>query len=187
MTSLIKYMEDIRDVIYRTEITNINEGLIPSEEEIKPIIEVFQGLKHNNKTLFIIGNGGSAAIASHVQNDLCKGSGIKAMVFNETPLLTAFANDISYQAAFEHILRLWASPGDLLIAISSSGRSENILNAAKAARELGCTIITLSGFLPNNPLRQMGDINIYVPSGEYGVVETAHGTILHYLTDCVKT
>lgn len=185
MISIDNYILKISECISTASVTLsenqvlLSHGLSVSGDWLKKIREI-------NKSVFIIGNGGSAAIASHVQNDLCKGSGVKAMVFNETPLLTAYANDISYQVAFEQMLRLWATSGDLLIAISSSGKSENILNAVKAARELGCSIITFSGFASGNPLRQMGDINIYTPSSEYGIVETAHATILHYLTDSLK-
>ena len=131
----------------------------------------------------IVGNGGSAAIASHIHNDLCKSVGMRALVFNETPLLTAFSNDLSYAVAFENLVNLWADNGDMLIAISSSGKSENIIRAAKAALVKGCAVITLSGFNNDNPLRQIGQMNYYVPSGEYGYVELIHSILTHYISD----
>ena len=131
----------------------------------------------------IVGNGGSAAIASHIHNDLCKSVGMRAMVFNETPLLTAFSNDLSYTVAFENLINLWADNGDMLIAISSSGKSENILRAAKVALVKGSTVITLSGFKHDNPLRHMGQVNFFVPSGEYGYVELIHSILAHYISD----
>lgn len=135
------------------------------------------------RKMMLIGNGGSAAIVSHMQNDLCKVVGVRAMVFNEPPLLTAFANDYGYEFAFEHLVALWADPGDLLLAVSSSGQSENILRAVRASRTRQCRVITFSGFSPDNPLRQMGDLNFYVPSQIYGHVELAHSALSHLLTD----
>ncbi len=132
----------------------------------------------------VIGNGGSAAIASHLQNDLCNAVGIRALAFQEPPRLTAISNDRGYGGVFEEPVELWASDGDLLIAISSSGQSANILRAVKAAQARGCHIITLSGFSAHNPLRSLGNVNLYVASQEYGYVEAAHSVLAHFLTDC---
>jgi D-sedoheptulose 7-phosphate isomerase len=167
-------------------LSTISSEKVPLAKALQESIDWLKDARIHDRKVFLVGNGGSAAIASHAQNDLCKGAGIRAMVFNETPLLTAYTNDISYEAAFEQMLGLWAEPGDLLVAISSSGRSVNILNAVQCAKDAGCRTITLSGFRPDNPLRLLGDINIFVPSSEYGIVETAHATLLHYLTDAVK-
>src|SRR5258708_2674741 len=128
--------------------------------------------------VLVIGNGGSAAIASHVQNDLCKAVGIPALVFNEAPLLTALSNDLGYEVAFEQQVKMWANPQDLLIAISSSGQSANILRAVSAARTAGCAVLTFSGFRADNPLRQMGKLNFFVASETYGYVELIHSILL---------
>ena len=133
--------------------------------------------------VLVVGNGGSAAIASHVQNDLCKAGNLQALVFTEQPLLTAYTNDDGYESAYESMVNLWAGPNDVLIAISSSGSSENILRACRVISETGGRIITLSGFSADNPLRSMGDINFYVDADSYGMVETAHAALGHYLTD----
>ena len=106
----------------------------------------------------IIGNGGSAAIASHLQNDLCKAVGA-AMVFNEASLLTALTNDEGYDVAFRRMVELWAEPGDLMVAVSSSGCSVNIFLAVEAAVSWECRVITFLDFLPCNPLRGMGELN----------------------------
>jgi len=108
---------------------------------------------------------------------------VPSLVFTEAPFLTALANDNGYIVAFEQQVDLWAKPGDLLIAISSSGRSENILRAAQAARGHGCGLITISGFQPENPLHFLGDLNFYVPIEDYGYVESAHSVLLHFFTD----
>jgi D-sedoheptulose 7-phosphate isomerase len=135
------------------------------------------------RKVMLIGNGGSAAIVSHVQNDLCKAVGLRAMVFTEPPLLTALANDEGYGCVFERPIELWTDPGDLVVAVSSSGRSENILRGLRASAERGCHVITLSGFDASNPLRAAGDVNFYVPSHVYGYVEVTHTALAHCLTD----
>jgi D-sedoheptulose 7-phosphate isomerase len=135
--------------------------------------------------VLVIGNGGSAAIASHMQTDLCHSLKIRGLVFNEPPLLTALANDNGYENAFQRLVDLWADPGDVLVAISSSGRSPNILNACAAARAQEMTVLTFSGFGADNPLRSQGDLNFYVANASYGPVESAHAVLVHHLTDRV--
>lgn len=136
-----------------------------------------------NKVM-LIGNGGSASIAGHMEMDLCNRAYVRALVFNDPPVLTALANDHGYLHAFERLVGLWADPGDCLIAISSSGQSENILRAVRAARARGAGVVTFSGFRADNPLRLLGDVNFYVASAHYGEVEVAHHALGHYLTDC---
>ena len=133
--------------------------------------------------ILLVGNGGSAAVVSHMQNDICKAGNRQALVFTEQALLTAYSNDDGYDSAYESMAKLWAGPSDSLIAISSSGKSENILKACRVVEGVGGRIITLSGFTPDNPLRTIGDINFYVESNSYGIVETAHAALGHYLTD----
>ena len=115
--------------------------------------------------------------------DLCNRVGVRALVFNDPPVLTALANDHGYESAFERLISVWARPGDLLMAISSSGQSENILAAVAAGEQRGCLLLTFSGFKSDNPLRSAGDWNFYVASEAYGEVEVAHHALGHYLTD----
>jgi D-sedoheptulose 7-phosphate isomerase len=131
---------------------------------------------------FLLGNGGSAAIASHICTDLIK-SGHSAFTLTDPAVLTCFSNDYSYAEAYEAQLeRHWNQTGTL-IAISSSGKSDNILNAARYAKKARWNVITLSGFKDDNPLRSIGDVNYWVPSTNYGVVEIAHLAILHSLVN----
>src|SRR4029450_8774875 len=123
----------------------------------------------------LIANGGSAAIVSHLHNDLCKSVGMRAMVFHETSVLTAVANDDAYQDVFRRPVDLWADRGDVLIAVSSSGESENIVKAASLAKEKGCRVVTLTGLAPTNLLRRIGHVNIYVPSAAYGARKSVVG------------
>jgi D-sedoheptulose 7-phosphate isomerase len=135
-----------------------------------------------NKVMFI-GNGGSAGIASHMAIDFSKNGGMPALSFNDGAALTCLANDFGYEEVFARQMHFHARKGDLLVAISSSGRSQSILRAVDAAREIGCSIITLTGFEPNNPLRTMGDVNFYVARSEYGIVEVAHTALIHAVVD----
>lgn len=175
------HLQQLSDLVREATVTDRDERAMTLEGGIQRAVETLLAV---SRKIMLIGNGGSAAIASHMQNDLCKAVGVRAMVFNEPPLLTALSNDHGYQSAFEKPIELWVEPGDLLIAISSSGRSENILRATQACREGGGHIITFSGFRPDNPLRRLGDINFYVGSENYGHVEVAHMTLTHFLTDC---
>jgi D-sedoheptulose 7-phosphate isomerase len=118
-----------------------------------------------------------------VHNVLCHAVGVRAIVFNEAPLLTAVANDHGYQDVFHRPIDLWADQHDVLIAVSSSGESPNIVKAATLAREKGCRVVTFTGFKPTNRLRQIGDVNVYVPASSYGYVEMAHSLISHCITD----
>lgn len=143
--------------------------------------------------ILFVGNGGSAAICSHYAVDYEKNGGLRTMVFTDPARMTCYANDMGYEQAYAEMIKRHARSGDLLIAISSSGRSQNIIHAAQAGRrEAGCFVITMSGFLPANPLREYGLLDFYVPSArfayavplqEYGVVETVHSIILHCALD----
>lgn len=135
-----------------------------------------------NKIMFI-GNGGSAGISSHMAIDYSKNGGIRSTAFNDGAALTCLGNDLGYDQVFAKQVDLHARTGDMLIAISSSGKSQNILNAVKVARERGCYVLTLSGFTPENPLRALGDTNLYVDSGEYGFVEITHLSLIHAILD----
>lgn len=144
-------------------------------------------IKKNNKKIIFIGNGGSSAIASHMAVDFWKNGRINAVSFNDPAMLTCLSNDLGYENVFAKPIERFAEKGDMLFAVSSSGKSPNILNGAKAARKKGLFIVTLSGFKSKNPLRKLGDINIYIPSLSYGIVETAHQFIIHSLLDHIMS
>lgn len=135
-----------------------------------------------NKLLFI-GNGASASMASHYALDFTKNAGIRSLAVTDHAMLTALTNDIGGDAIFAEQVRFYAAPGDILVAISSSGSSPNILNAVARARETGCAVITFSGFAPDNPLRLSGDLNFHVAGDEYGFVESAHAALIHAVLD----
>lgn len=133
--------------------------------------------------IFFIGNGGSAAIASHMAADWMKNGGFPTFCFNDGSLLTCISNDLGYDRSFRLPLQHHGRLGDILFAISSSGDSMNIVGAADLARQMHMNVVTLSGFRPDNRLRDFGGVNFYVPSRDYGVVEIAHLAILHSILD----
>lgn len=133
--------------------------------------------------LFIIGNGGSAGMASHMAADACKNGHLRAMAVNDAALLTATANDLAYDQVFSLPLERLARAGDLVIAISSSGNSPNIVRALETSRTLGLLAVTLTGMQADNRARALGDLNFYVPLPRYGWVESAHQIVMHYWFD----
>lgn len=135
-----------------------------------------------NKLIFV-GNGGSAGIASHLAIDYSKNGGLRSLAFNDAAALTCLSNDLGYEKVFAKQVEFHARPGDVLMAISSSGRSPNILHAVESARGVGCAVISYSGFDDQNELRSRGDINYYVGSSSYGIVEIAHLALCHALLD----
>lgn len=147
------------------------------------IVETYITTKRERRRLYFIGNGGSAAIAIHMTNDFFKNGGICTHSLHDPALMTCLANDFGYEYVFSKQLELLSQTGDVLTAISSSGNSRNIINAVEVAKGKGCIIVTLSGFKEDNCLRRMGDVNLYVPSMEYGVVETIHNMILQQVVD----
>jgi D-sedoheptulose 7-phosphate isomerase len=176
------YLQLLNDYLLNSHITDNAGTSLSLNEGSQQAIDMLLAAGEIGK-IMIIGNGGSAAIASHAHNDLSKMVGVKAMVFTEVPLLTALSNDIDYVEAYERQIQMWATSDDLLVAISSSGKSENILRAVRAASAQQCPVITFSGFHPDNPLRKLGTLNFYVPSDMYGFVELGHQTLIHFLTD----
>ena len=153
------------------------------EENIEEAVRLFLDIRSRNGCAFFIGNGGSAGIAMHMTADFLKNGRMRTHGMYDTATLTCLANDFGYEHCFSQQIEWLAKAEDVLVAISSSGESENILNAVKIAREKGCSILTLTGFRPDNTLRQMGDMNIYVPSDEYGIVESIHNMILQQVVD----
>lgn len=141
--------------------------------------------RERGRKILVAGNGASAAISSHVAVDLTKTAGIRAVSFNEADLITCLGNDYGYELWVAKAIELYGDAGDVALLISSSGRSPNIVNAATRARECGLGIVTLSGFDADNPLRALGDLNLWVNSRSYNVVETTHQSWLLAVIDAL--
>jgi D-sedoheptulose 7-phosphate isomerase len=118
-----------------------------------------------------------------MMEDYGKMGRFKTFSFSDAALITCYANDYGYEQAMAEYLKLHFEPGDMLIAISSSGNSKNITNAVQVAKDQGGKVITLSGFKPDNRLKQMGDLNFFLESNSYGIVECYHQVILHIVLD----
>ncbi len=173
---------------YYDRYSNLAKAFIDDAENIKGLekcVEVLKETKSHNTTIYLIGNGGSSAVAEHMAIDLTKNAGLKSMAISGTPMLTTFSNDYGYENVFKKAIEIFSNKGDILIAISSSGTSKNILNACRTAKEKGLFVITLSGFEEDNPLRTMGDINFYVKTKAFGFLEVLHGFILHHINDSI--
>lgn len=161
-----------------------------AELEVEPAFarwrERTERLRDRRGTIYLVGNGASASMASHFSADLAKNGHLRTQVFSDLSLITAISNDISYERVFAEPLKRWAQDGDMLVAISSSGRSPNILGAVEVARRIGVDVVTLSAMDADNPLRSRGWINAWVPAPDYGHAETAHAAILHRWMDMVE-
>jgi len=167
---------------YSLLYTKLSSADGSSMEQLSEVVcETF----NKSRKVIIVGNGGSAAMASHVAVDFTKAAGIRAINFNEADLITCFANDYGYENWVAKAIEAYGDPGDLVILISSSGRSPNIINAASYAKQNGFPLVTLSGFDSDNPLRSLGDINLWVDSKSYNIVEMTHHIWLLSIVDYV--
>jgi len=147
-------------------------------------LDEFISLLKQKRRVYLIGNGGSSAIASHFANDLIKIGGIEAICLSDNiPTLTAYANDMGYHCVYSEQIKNFMHPPDILVAISSSGNSPNILKAIKEAKRLGLKTIGFVGFKGG---KFKPDIKIYVKSNDYGIVESVHETLAHYIISMVK-
>jgi D-sedoheptulose 7-phosphate isomerase len=150
---------------------------------LEKISKTLKSVQKNKKKVIILGNGGSAAIASHVSVDLTKNAKIRSINFNEADLLTCFSNDYGYENVFSKSLEFYADKGDVIILISSSGKSKNILEAAKMCKKQGLFLCTFTGFSKSNPLKKLGNVNLWVNSRAYNIVENIHQIWLLSIVD----
>lgn len=154
-----------------------------ASSEVKMEIEKSIELVKTHERIFFLGNGGSNSICSHMMEDYMKMLGKKTASFTDAAMITCFANDYGWEKAMTEWIKFQFSPGDLLVSISSSGESKNILNATKQALEMNGNVITLSGFNKDNSLGKLGHANIIVPVKSYGIVECFHQAVLHIILD----
>jgi len=152
-------------------------------EQLEQAAAMVRQTHQSSKKIIVVGNGGSAAMASHVTVDFTKAAGIRAINFNEADLITCFANDYGYEHWVAKALEAYADPGDLVILISSSGKSPNMLNGARQAKAMDLSLVTVSGFSADNPIRKFGDLNLWVDSTAYNIVEMTHHVWLVAIVD----
>lgn len=178
------YLEQIKILLDSIEISGSKEQY-DYDVGIKRIVEILKRAKLEKKTLYICGNGGSAGIAQHMTADFLKNGGLRTYSMFGQPTMTCISNDLTYDYVFCKQLELMANKGDVLIAISSSGKSENIIKAINMMHNMGGEVITFSGFNCSNKVRSLGDMNVYVPMEHYGIVESIHSLVLQQLVDII--
>ena len=167
------YLDRYKKSIIETDVSN----------EIIQLKQLLLNLQKRNNKVLIAGNGGSAAMASHVSVDFTKQGGIRTVNFNEADLITCFANDYGYEHWVAKAIEFYGEKDDVVILISSSGNSENMINAAKTAKKLGIYSVTFTGFKVNNPLKQEGELNFWVDTKAYNIAENTHQIWLLMLCD----
>jgi D-sedoheptulose 7-phosphate isomerase len=171
---------------FKNYLDKLSENLIDyDKKDFFKIAQNLEKIKKNKKKVILVGNGGSAAMASHVSVDLTKICKIRAINFNEADLLTCFSNDYGYENWVQKALSFYADKGDLLICISSSGESKNIINGAKFAKKIGCKVVTLTGFDKKNNVRKIGHINLWLNSKSYNLIEMTHHVWLLSIVDFI--
>jgi len=183
MESWDDYVAAIGTGLARLAVTDKRGQAVPASEGFARWVDMTHGVQARGQHIYLIGNGASAAMASHFAADACKNGGLRAQAFGDAALLTCTGNDLAFDQVFALPLARFAREGDLLIAISSSGASPNIVRALGQAQEMGLQIVTVSGRNADNPSRASGDLNFYMPSRRYGWIESGHHVVLHYWLD----
>lgn len=168
-----EYFDRYRRSIFNSEIYS----------DLIRIKEIWKETNLKGKKIIFAGNGGSAAMASHCSIDLTKNAGIRSINFNEADLITCFSNDFGYDDWVRKSIEFYGDKDDSLVLISSSGNSRNMINAAEEAKKKGISLVTLTGFSKNNNLKQQGDINLWVDSKAYNIVEMTHHIWLLAIVD----
>lgn len=177
------YIRTLERVLTAACVTDNSGAEIPLDLAIRRIGQEMRDTHDQGNRVFFIGNGGSAGICSHLATDFSKNGGMRALSLNDSTTLTCLGNDFGYEHVFSKQLEWHAQNNDIVVLISSSGRSPNVLNAVRSAKSCGCRVFTLSGFKPDNPLRKLGDVNFYLASQHYGVVEVGHLALMHSILD----
>lgn len=177
---------ELKELISRCIYTN-RLGAIEGKDALDMVHFLIDNLPKVDGIAYFIGNGGSSAIASHFATDFLRTLEIGGCALSDAALLTCFSNDFGYENVYKIPLSRNLRPQDLLIAISSSGCSQNIIEAVHFAKTKRVPILTFSGFERENPLAKMGDVNFWIDSHDYGLVETAHFFLLHTIVDTFKT
>ena len=175
------YLSHLQGVLERLSLDDVRQS-------IDLVMETYQA----DRQIFIIGNGGSASTASHIANDLSKGASVPGArrfrvisLTDNVATMTAWSNDVSYDDVFVEQLKNLVNSGDLLIAISASGNSENIIRAIRHAKASGCKTIGWTGF-GGGKLREIADVSVVVDSYDYGPVEDVHLILNHILHSWIR-
>jgi D-sedoheptulose 7-phosphate isomerase len=157
----------------------------PAIHQLLELKRLLVNTHKNGRKTMAMGNGASASIASHISTDLSKGANIRTINFNDANLITALSNDYGYENWMAKAIEIYGNFGDIVILVSSSGRSKNVIKAAQIAKSMDLKVVTLSGFMEDNPLKQCGDINLWVDSKAYNIIENMHMIWLTAVCDSI--
>jgi len=175
MTWFDEYLKRYQNSIYE-------ENMIDKLQIIKSL---WESARKKNKKVIFAGNGGSAALSSHCSVDLTKNAKVRAVNFNESDLITCFANDYGYENWLAKAVEFYGDANDVVVLTSSSGQSKNMVNAAKISKKMGLSVVTLTGFKEDNPLKKLGDVNLWVDSSAYNIIEMTHHIWLLAVVDSI--
>tara|TARA_Y100000590_G_C15742381_1_gene1020736 strand:+ start:870 stop:1424 length:555 start_codon:yes stop_codon:yes gene_type:complete len=167
-----KYFQNIENRIQKLD-----------KHKINLIYQMIKSTSRKGGIIYIAGNGGSASTASHMSTDLTKNAKIKSMTFNDTNLITCFANDYGYENWLKAAIKYYTKTNDLVVLLSVSGKSKNLINAANFCKKKKIKLITITGAKKNNPLSKKGTINYWINSKAYNIVETVQMAILSSIVD----
>ena len=179
------YIKELMEVLEQTGVFTGTEDRQAYGEGVNRLVSCFTRHKREQSQIFFIGNGGSSAIASHMTADFMKNGGMNTYSLYDHAVTTCMGNDYGYEYVFSKPLAFLGKRNDLLVAISSSGNSQNIVNAVEMAVAKELEVITFTGFEPDNKIKQLGNINVYVPSARYGIVESIHNLMLQQIVDMI--
>lgn len=178
------YLNEIKMGLEATIVTDKGGNRMTMDEGLEKWAAAARSVQQiTNGLLFFAGNGASAAMAEHMSHDWFQNAIVNTQTCSETSHITAISNDLSYEDVFSYRIGRILSEKDILVTISSSGNSPNVIKAIQTASENGTFVITLSGKREENKSRQLGDLNFYVPLDTYGLVESAHAVLLHCALD----
>lgn len=178
-----RYLLELNKALAEVVVTDRNANALTQEGGLLEWCRVCNEARMNDQAMYFVGNGASATMASHMAADFSKNCGCRAMAFNDIALMTAVSNDIHYDDCFAVPISRFSRPGDILVTVSSSGDSPNIIRAIEAGWRTQMRIVTVSGMQPGNRSRSMGDLNFWVPAASYGLVEASHQALLHCWLD----
>lgn len=182
----LERINELHRLIECCEYSTIDKA-ISDIQAIRIFHSLLLDVKKKQGIAYLIGNGGSAGIASHFSIDFLNACQIPSNTIFDSSIMTCISNDYGYENVFSNPLKTLINSDDLLIAISSSGKSPNIIKAVEVAKSKTCKVITFSGFLSTNPLKRMGDLNFWLDVSDYGLVETGHFFLLHTIVDAWKS
>ena len=169
------YFEDYKDIMFSTSVY----------DKLIEFRDIAVNLRKTGNKLIFAGNGASAAISSHCSVDFTKQANVRAINFNESNLITCYSNDYGYENWIKKAIESYADNGDVIVLISVSGTSPSIVKAAEYAKKNSLKIITFTGRSKNNELKQIGDLNFWIDSHSYNIVECIHMTWITTAIDLV--